>query len=123
MIALGMMTALLIKHFIMDFPLQRPYMLEEKGTYLARGGIHHAACHVLGTILALMWFLSPLWVLYLAILDGLIHYHVDWTKMKLGKRYGWTPANQAFWTAIGADQLAHQLTYLGLVWLALTHAG
>jgi len=36
--------------------------------------------------------------------------------MNINKRYGYTIEMTQFWAWLGADQLAHSLTYLFLVW-------
>lgn len=110
-----LLVLLQVKHFIADFWLQFPYMIEEKGTYWAEGGRHHALVHTAGTFLALA-FVMPESIdlaVYLAFLDGVIHYHIDWAKMNVSR--GLTPADSAFWTWLGFDQALHQLTYLLLV--------
>ena len=120
MIALWLMAALLVKHFIFDYPFQMKYMLEEKGTYLAEGGVHHAFAHGFGTaaVFALMGFYTVAGTL--AVLDVLIHYHVDYLKMKINRWSGLKPDSKGFWNALGADQLVHGLTYVLLVYLALS---
>jgi hypothetical protein len=103
---------LLLKHFICDFVLQFPYMLEEKGTYGAAGGIHHAAFHALGTALSLM-LLGVMDAIFLALIDFILHYHIDWVKVKLSK--GLTSSDRKFWFWFGIDQLLHQLSYLFII--------
>jgi hypothetical protein len=51
--ALLIMTALLIKHYICDFPLQTEFQLKNKGTYWHPGGLQHSMYHGIGTLLAL----------------------------------------------------------------------
>lgn len=119
MIALWLIAGLLIKHFVCDFPLQFKYMLEEKGTYLADGGIHHAFFHGFGTaiVFSLLGFYPMAGAV--AVIDILIHYHADYFKVKLNKHLKLTPADQGFWHLLGLDQLVHGLTYVLLVGLAL----
>ena len=114
-IALIILSALFIKHFIVDFPLQTPYHYLNKGTYGHPGGVQHALFHGVGTALCfVLW--APFAAIILGAIDGLIHYHVDWAKVKLNNKYGLTPTNsEKFWWLLGADQLAHYLTYIGLV--------
>lgn len=110
---------LFIKHFICDFPLQTfPWIFLNKGRYCHLGGIVHAAIHGIGTALVLSFFLeSNIWLFALA--DFLIHYHVDWFKMKLNHRLGYTATNgNGFWILLGLDQLAHHLTYFAIVYYA-----
>lgn len=106
------LTAFIIKHFICDFPLQVPYMFLNKGKYGHPGGLLHAAIHGLGSQIVCYAFGLSLW---LGVIDALVHYHVDWTKNQLNDRYKLAPTNKFFWWLLGADQLLHYLTYVGLV--------
>jgi hypothetical protein len=107
---LWLFLALQVKHFICDFPLQaNPFFYKNKGTYGHAGGIAHAAIHGLGTWIILGW--------QAALLDAVVHYHIDWAKMRLNKAWKLEPANsEAFWILLGFDQLLHQLTYIALLW-------
>lgn len=108
---------LFLKHFVVDFILQTSEQVAEKGTYGAAGGIEHSGQHALATFLILFFFISWPWAVILAVIDGVVHYHVDWAKMNIGKRYNYTPADRGFWFWIGADQFAHALTYLWIGWV------
>ncbi len=110
---------LFIKHFICDFPLQaNPWMYRNKGTYLHMGGIAHAGIHALGTLLVLAPFIGSLSVMYAAI-DMLVHYHIDWAKMNISKRYDLQPNNsERFWILLGFDQLLHHITYFVIIYYA-----
>jgi len=121
-----MITLLILlqfKHFICDFPLQKPYQYLNKGIYGHGGGILHASIHCIGTFLAI--FISAFFlerdvfiaqVFFLAGIDFVIHYHIDWAKVKINKRYGWKCDNsEKFWYLLGFDQLLHQLTYIGII--------
>ncbi len=113
------LLGLFIKHFICDFPLQTsPWMYRNKGIYLHPGGITHAAVHGVGALLVLTPFVGVT-ALKFALLDMLIHYHIDWAKMNIGKRYNLRPDNSNwFWILLGFDQFLHQLTYFLIVFLA-----
>ena len=107
-----------IKHFFADFVWQTPKMLAEKGTYGAKGGLMHAGTHTVGTFVVLVavfpWSIwSYIAAAMLAVLDGVIHYHVDWAKTNLSR--GLTPADQRFWVWLGADQGMHYLTYIAII--------
>ncbi|HSI25004.1 MAG TPA: DUF3307 domain-containing protein [Methylotenera sp.] len=110
---------LFIKHFICDFPLQaNPWMYRNKGTYMHPGGIAHASIHGLGTLLVLAPFIGSASVLYAGI-DLLVHYHIDWAKMNVSKRYDLQPNNsERFWILLGFDQLLHHITYFMIVYFA-----
>jgi hypothetical protein len=56
----------------------------------------------------------------LVIAEFIIHYHTDWLKETVDRRMNWTYQNRGYWIVFGADQLVHQLTYLGLVVLLVS---
>lgn len=106
------LVALIIKHFICDFPLQRPFHFLNKGKYGHPGGISHASIHAFGTFIVCVGFGLPVWY---AAIDLIIHYHVDWLKNQLNDKWQLKPDNKYFWWLLGADQLAHYLTYAWMV--------
>ena len=110
---------LFIKHFVCDFPLQIwPWMYRNKGTYMHPGGVAHAGIHALGTLLVLAPFVGSASVVY-AGADMLVHYHIDWAKMNVSKRYDLQPNNsERFWILLGFDQLLHHITYFAIVYYA-----
>lgn len=113
---------LFVKHFICDFPLQiSPWMYRNKGIYFHPGGIAHSAVHALGTWLVLVFFIGAQAWLY-ALLDFIVHYHIDWAKLKLNKHYDLRPDNSNwFWILLGLDQLAHHITYFVIVYYAFNY--
>jgi hypothetical protein len=113
------MSLLILKHFVCDFWLQFSYMIDEKGTYGAEGGRHHALMHTAGTFLVLAVTIPSIEAaVAIGFLDGFIHYHIDWAKMKLSQHL--TPADNEFWWFIGADQMLHYLTYIGIIAILFT---
>lgn len=116
LILLGLFT----KHLIVDFPLQGPYHYLNKGTYFHPGGMQHAMLHGYGTFFTLFWFVRWDIAAALALIDMVIHYHIDWAKMNLNKKLKWGPTtHEEFWWLLGADQYLHALTYLWIVWMLL----
>jgi len=56
-VAVLLLLALTVKHFIVDFPLQaHPYQYKNKGTYGHPGGLLHSGLHLVGTLLFLLPF-------------------------------------------------------------------
>jgi hypothetical protein len=109
------LTALFIKHWFADFVVQFPYMVEQKGTYGAEGGIHHSLIHSVLTLLILYVITgSNAIAVFAALADGFIHYHIDWLKMNINRWRGLTIKDNEFWMWLGADQLAHSLTYVAI---------
>lgn len=104
----------MVKHFICDFPLQAfPYMYKNKGTYGHLGGLLHAHIHGLGTLIVLSCFGVVGEVLgAIVMLDIILHYHIDYAKMKIGRVLDLRPDNSEwFWILLGFDQLLHFLCY------------
>ena len=109
----------MMKHFIVDFLLQFRYQWSNKGTYGHPGGLLHAGLHGVGTAACL--FIFPWYdILFLAAMDAVFHYHIDWAKMNLNARMGWTATtHEEFWWLLGLDQLLHMLTYLAIIALVI----
>ena len=107
------LTLLIIKHFICDFPLQFPIHYLNKGTYGHRGGIYHAAIHAVGTLIVCSIIGLPLWYM---IVDFVVHYHIDYFKMRLNSYWKLKPDNsEYFWWLLGIDQMLHYLTYVWMI--------
>lgn len=120
---------LLVKHIIFDYFLQYSWMIKDKATYGASGGLWHSGLHGFGTVLVLVPFgailapfgaiLAPfqqlVFCIMLGLIDSLFHYHIDWAKSNCWKKKKLTSNDQMFWILHGADQLAHILTYFLIV--------
>lgn len=119
MITLALMFWFAVKHFLCDFPLQaHPYMYKNKGIYGHGGGISHSWIHCLGTFLVLVWFTDIDTAVQCAVADGVIHYHIDYLKMKIGVWYNLNPNNSEwYWILLGLDQFLHTLTYLAIIYV------
>lgn len=114
---LFVLTLLFIKHWYVDFVNQTAAEIESKSRYLSPQSMWHSAKHGIGTGIAFLLTGTSLFgAVLLALADFLLHYHIDWTKMSFGNRDISCPQ---FWSHLGLDQLAHSLTYLVLVYLAL----
>jgi hypothetical protein len=102
------------KHWYIDFVNQSTEEVHSKAIYGSRLGLWHSIKHGLGTTACICAITGPVglsYALILGTLDSVVHYHVDWAKMNWGDRDIQTPA---FWAHLGLDQMAHQLTYLGI---------
>jgi hypothetical protein len=113
--SLILILLLFSKHFLIDFPLQTKFQYSNKGTYGHPGGILHAGLHGLGTYICIFWF-APVAAIYLALADMFVHYHIDWAKMNLNSKLGWSPTtHEQFWWLLGLDQYLHAVTYVVFV--------
>jgi Protein of unknown function (DUF3307) len=110
------LTLLEVKHFVCDFVLQTAYLYRNKGKYGHPAGFVHAGLHAVGSLPAIL-IVTQSAGLAAAILavEFLVHYHVDWLKLYIDKRFRLGINQSAYWMIFGADQLIHQLTYVAIL--------
>lgn len=113
---LALLVLLQIKHWYADFVIQTYMQTVRKGIYRDLIGISHSLDHIWATMVALLVFniiypISALIILLISIAEGIIHYHIDWCKVRYGCKDMTKPL---FWNQFGQDQLAHQVTYLSM---------
>lgn len=115
-----LLALLFVKHWYIDFVNQTNEEVAGKGIYGNAHGLMHSIKHGVATFLIFWLFLNS-WpfAIIIGFIDFFIHYHVDWAKMNINRRWNYTVADKEFWAWLGADQLAHSLTYLLLVWLVI----
>jgi len=113
-----LLALLFIKHWYIDFVNQSSEEVAGKGTYGNAHGVMHSIKHGVGTFVIMWLFLAdPLLSIIVGFIDFVLHYHIDWAKININRRWNYTVEQPQFWAWLGADQLAHSLTYIGLVWL------
>lgn len=111
--ALFFLLLLQVKHFICDGPLQTKDMVQDKGIYGLPRGLLHAGLHGLGTFIVCVICRLDLHVaLAIGAIDGLIHYHLDFTKERLVRSMGWGYSKAQFWWAMVGDQFLHSVCYI-----------
>jgi hypothetical protein len=123
--ALALLSCLLIGHFLGDFtPLATARMQEAK----ASGGpqlpiIAHAGVHAAFTGIAVLLVARPtLDLLAIAVaIQFASHWALDAFRARVGLQAPALsdPSNNAFWTALGLDQLVHALVLLGIASLVV----
>lgn len=116
-----LLLLLQIKHWYADFKIQTYMQTVKKGVWLDPVGMSHTWDHIKSTmtILVFFWFVFPfsIWSgILVVLLEGPYHYVVDYTKVKYGCKDNTKPL---FWNQFGLDQLAHQVSYLLIVWFLL----
>lgn len=116
-----LLLLLQIKHCYADFKIQTYQQTVRKGIYRDWVGISHSLDHLWTSLVALLFFcffyhLDPVTIIWVALLEAVAHYHIDWAKVKFGSKDITKPR---FWTEFGLDQLAHQITYLVMTWYLL----
>lgn len=103
-----------VKHWYADFVIQTYMQTVKKGVWLDPIGISHSVDHIRGTLIVLLLlnFVVPIpaWtILIVAVVEGIIHYFIDFVKVKYGCKDNTKPL---FWNQFGMDQLAHQTCYI-----------
>lgn len=115
-----LLALLFIKHWYIDFVNQSNEEVAGKGTYGNAYGVMHSIKHGLSTFIIFWAFTGAFeYSVILGVIDFVLHYHIDWAKMNINRRYEYTAENPKFWMWLGFDQLLHSLTYLFLVWFAV----
>jgi hypothetical protein len=106
-----------VKHTLADYFMQTQRMLNNRGVYAHFGRVQHAGLHAAFSLLvALLAGLSFGAALAFFVIDAVLHFHIDWLKGVHSERTGEGPNTKGYWRAFGVDQMAHQLTYLGMIW-------
>jgi hypothetical protein len=117
---IALIAGFAIKHFLADFVLQTASMVQEKGYYGRRGGLIHAGWHAALSVPVLLIAAPSVWVaLALGLIEGVVHYHLDYAKERLSRNLGDTHRDHRFWVVLGLDQLLHHLTYAAMIALLL----
>jgi hypothetical protein len=112
-----LLVLLQIKHWLIDFVYQTDDMIKHKGLYGHSIGLEHSLWHGAASVVILTLFTPIEWAVILAVVDFVVHYHIDFIKM----RYGETDVtSKKFWHHLGLDQMLHQLTYIGIIYALLT---
>jgi hypothetical protein len=118
---LFLLLLLQIKHCYADFVMQTYIQTVKKGVWLDPTGISHTTDHMICTLIAMLIFsvfvpLGAFTILSVTLVEGIAHYLVDFSKVKYGCKDNTKPI---FWTQFGLDQLAHQITYIWMIWFLL----
>jgi len=115
-----LLALLFIKHWYIDFVNQSTEEVAGKGIYGNAHGVMHSIKHGLATFAIFFAFTYEFeYSIIIGFIDFVLHYHIDWAKMNINRRWNYTVQDKQFWAWLGADQLAHSLTYLFLVWIAI----
>jgi len=115
--ALLLLFLLQVKHWYADFKIQTYMQTVKKGVWLDPVRVSHSLDHTWCSMVALLigsLFVQislPL-VILLCLVEGILHYFIDYVKVKYGCKDNTKPL---FWNQFGLDQLAHQTTYLLIV--------
>jgi hypothetical protein len=120
----GLLLGLEIKHYIADYLLQPGWILVGKGDFLKPGGYAHAGIHAaMSLVLLLVCGTSIGLALVLFVAEFVIHYLLDYGKIQYSRGVEVEAHPSRFWALHGLDQLLHQLTYAGMIYVVIQARG
>lgn len=111
-----------IKHFAADFPLQTQYMLGKfkKDDWILPLSAH-ATVHAFITLVIALAFSNSLYVIvFVTIIDFIIHFIMDRIKASPDLLGRWNPTQSMFWNMVGIDQMVHHLTHYFIIYIIIT---
>lgn len=118
---LFLLLLLQVKHWYADFKIQTYMQTVKKGVWLHPIGISHSLDHTVCSLVAIL--IASLFIKFslalgivLCLIEGILHYVIDFVKVKYGCKDNTKPQ---FWNQFGLDQLAHQVCYIVIVGLLL----
>jgi len=79
----------------------------------------HSLHHGVGAWIVLIPFTNYLTAITLAILDGVSHHCIDYTKSSIVKRKNWVMEEKMYWIATTVDQNLHFSIYLLIVYISM----
>ncbi len=121
LLALSALALFQLKHFACDFALQTRRQIQAKRKYGQLPGLEHSGLHAVGSLPALILLTHSIPTIVAVMLaEFLIHYHVDWAKVRIDHARRFDNTGTAYWTVFGLDQLVHQATYLAIVFVLLS---
>ena len=109
-----LLLLLLIKHAVVDLYLQS-YLTLNKREYF--GGFIHYLQHGVATLIIACAFFSFEIAFILAVIDFVLHWHIDYNKHVVQTRWNITPDSnkQLYWFIQCVDQSLHFITYWALI--------
>lgn len=127
-LAVTFLIMMLFKHYLIDVVIQYPYMYQNKGNYGHPGGLLHALFHGIGTYIAIIFLPGLGWsvALSLAMVDMVIHYHIDFFKTVIVEYFNWAERftngslvirNNYYFYALVMDQCLHFATYIYIAFI------
>ena len=111
---------LIIKHAIADLFLQTYHKGIQKDRYFGNGHRHYAE-HGVCTFIVSGCFLPLPLALLAALIDYVLHWHIDSGKTLLVKKLGWKRNELRFWRLQTLDQILHFSTYMLIVFVFQAH--
>ena len=116
--SLILLIALLVCHYLADFCLTLPIMIQAKanGKQLWPIVLHSMVHAVLMGLCLLLFGVSVLTTLYLMVAEAMSHFIIDLSKARLSTHVPRLAdaTGKPYWMLYGLDQLLHQLVVVGI---------
>ena len=110
------LTALLWKHAFADLFLQTFHCGVNKTKYFGNSQRHYIEHGVL-TFLVSVFFCAWYLALFVAFLDYIIHWQIDYFKSSVVKKFNIDRQSTVFWRLQSLDQFLHYTTYGMIVYI------
>jgi hypothetical protein len=82
---------LFVKHWYIDFINQSMEEVVGKGIYGNAHGLMHSIKHGFATFLIFALFTQDFaYSVIIGVIDFVLHYHIDWAKININKKYNYT---------------------------------
>jgi len=109
---------LLVKHTVADLMLQRYFVRgANKQKYLDLYSQTHYLHHSVLTLLIALFFVDFKFAVVLCVIDHIAHWHIDFAKTSIIKKFEITTQHKAYWALQSTDQSLHFATYYFLTLL------
>lgn len=111
-----------LKHYAADYIFQYNYMLKKVSPsweFVVPLTLH-CVVHAALTLVVVLFVAPHLW--WLSLVDFIIHFFLD--RFRSGPKYLGRfkdPHKSSFWWILGADQMAHHLTHIWIIWYIVNH--
>jgi hypothetical protein len=107
-----------LKHFVIDYVVQSDSAQLRKSNYFDHWSIVHSVTHGAATAVSfiIVFPSEPILAAAMGFLDVFLHHHIDYAKTRIEDTKNPIISVRYLW---GVDQLFHQLSYLGLLLIAL----
>src|SRR5262249_47539477 len=102
LLVLSALALFQLKHFLCDFAFQTPRQIQAKGNYGQRGGLEHAGLHAVTSLPALLMLTQSAAIVAVAVAgEFAVHYHVDFSKARIDRWWGFSTQSTAYWIVFG----------------------
>ncbi len=109
-----------LKHGVCDLALQAIYCRpSHKHIFLSPRAMMHSLHHGVGAWIVLIPFTNYLTAITFAVLDGVSHHLIDYSKSSIVRKKNWSMDGKMYWVATTVDQNLHFSVYFLIVYFVM----